>query len=312
MAGCRGGGSARHDASGVPVVRQSASGAAPSVPAVPSAGAAEVIDSGPGQFTVRAHTPIKLATEAHIEARAKDGSWTAYPGLDGDTGYRLVDSCASTPSPCRSLSAGEQLVLVPWSGTTCSAQCAAPCPADDFHPGTHRLVVHGCEDPSLRYEGPAFEMPASAAMLARRRAASESQRAVIVRLDPRDVEGADRFARDRVAGFRVRAEPEQPVAAEVLTGLATWLRSSSGFNDKVVRRCARKHMVGFVLQGATMPGSTGATEMAADFACNSLIVVRTEQRGRIETWSHFDASRSELLALVRRALPQDQELAALR
>jgi hypothetical protein len=314
--GCRGSAGARPDASAITPVRQKAAATAPATPAVPAAAvgaaAVEVIGSGPGEFTVRAHAPTELATVARIEARANDGSWTAYATLDNGKGFRLVDSCASAPPPCRTLSAGQQLVIVPWSGSTCSAQCTAPCAADEYHAGTHRLVIQDCKDPNRRYEGSPFEMPASAAMLARWRTASEAQRARIFRLDPRSVAGADRFTRDQVACFRVEGGSEQPVAAEVLADLVKWLRSSSGFNDEVVRRCAREHMVGLVLEGPAMPWSTGATYIAADFACNSLGVFRFEGRGTVETWSYFDASRSELLALVQRAMPRDQELAKLR
>ncbi|MFC1642485.1 hypothetical protein ACFL5O_07335 [Myxococcota bacterium] len=313
MVGCRGAASTRPDASrAATIVRET--GAVPSVSSGTNPGSPLVIAAeGPGQFVLRATVSLDIATAARIEARSADGRWTAYQNLEQGKGYRLVESCSPSSLPCRSLSPGERLIPVPWSGSICSAQCVAPCSSDEFHPGIHRLVVHNCGDPTKRYEGPPFEMVGSPAMLARWRAASNMRQATIMRLDPRSgAEGAGSHRSDHVAGYRVLPETARPLEPERVTELASWLRVSHGFKDNIARRCARKHMVGVRLLGAAPRGSKGATEIAVDFACNSMIVVAAEGRGRIETVSFFDSSRSELLSIVRRALPLDRELKGLQ
>ena len=58
-------------------------------------------------------------------------------------------------------------------------------------------------------------------------------------------------------------------------------------------------MVGFTVNNHALSG-------------RSILVVEDTGSGRVVTSGYFDASRAELLSLVRRALPSDKELAVLR
>jgi hypothetical protein len=71
-------------------------------------------------------------------------------------------------------------------------------------------------------------------------------------------------------------------------------------------------MVGVLLARKLPDGTEDRTEIAVDFACNSVIAVREQDHRRVATASFFDASRPRLLSIVQRALPTDEELARLR
>lgn len=53
-------------------------------------------------------------------------------------------------------------------------------------------------------------------------------------------------------------------------------------------------------------------EVALNLACNSAFITTGDGRGRTTTVSHFDPSWAQVVSIVRRALPQDSELAELR
>lgn len=272
-------------------------------------------DLGPGRFELQAKVALEVATVANIEVRLEDGRFSPVGHLDGDFGYRLVESCPAPHRPvedCRRLTAGEHLVPVPWSGFGCSAQCNAQCGHDAFRPGIYRLVVRGCAGSTVRYEGPLFEVPPTPEMVPRWRAASGAQQAYVMRLDPRDLkEGAEARGSDRVAGYRVIPGTKRPLNATLLPKLVTWLRAEKGFDDKVEKRCVRKNMVGWLLVRKRLDGSDEATAVAVDFACNS-ITISGEKPPDTMSSSYFDPSRVDLLSLARQALPLDSELARLR
>jgi len=156
------------------------------------------------------------------------------------------------------------------------------------------------------------EAPKAAAALARERAARAIDKAVIARLDARSPRDAtEAVGPTHWAGFRVVPGTEHPLDENARAGLATWLNASNGFNDRIVRRCARAHMVGLLLSAKSVAGTEGRTEVAVDFVCNAILVVSDDGQGRTLTSSFFDASRAPLLALIQKALPDDKELARL-
>ena len=258
---------------------------------------------------------LELSTQAKIEVQAPDGRWTAYSDLDGRRGYYLRETCSATLMPkCRKLAADEQLNLAAWTGSSCSAQCAAECPVDRFHPGVHRLVLHACGSPSARYEGPPFEMAASERELWRWRASAGIQRGEVFRLDP---EGASRNKADGppeyIAGFRVLKASARPLAPELLIAVAEWLRFRNGFVQyELNKRCFQGHLVGLLLELAAPRAEERTVEIALNLACNSAFITTGDGRGRTTTVSHFDPSWAQVVSIVRRALPQDSELAELR
>jgi len=283
-----------------------ASGLAAEPPLVISADA-------PGEFTVHAKVAIGVATLAQLEAQAADGSWTPYTDLDSGRGYRLVETCASSVPDCRSLSAGESLTLAPWSGATCSAQCQPACASETFHPGRHRLVAHECENPARRYESPPFEMVASVRSLARLRAAAGLESARIFRLDPlHPVDSAASHPPAYVASLRVLSETLRPLTPELVKDFANWLRREEAFIPyQLFKRCLQRRWVGLLLENRSPAAAQSTTEVAIDINCNSLMLVTTDGRGRGWTESQFEPSRSEVVAFLRRALPDDQELQGL-
>ena len=121
------------------------------------------------------------------------------------------------------------------------------------------------------------------------------------------IKAAGAHASDRVAGFRVTPNSSHQVPDDIKTDLSNWLRGKGAFNDKVVRRCARGTMVGVVLVHA-LPTVEETSELAIDFKCNSLVVFRARDGRNALTASFFDASREQLLTIVRRAFPADAEL----
>jgi len=269
----------------------------------------------PGQFDIRANVPLELSTQAKIEAQAPNGRWTAYSDLDGGRGYSLRETCSATPMPkCRKLAAGEQLSLAAWTGSSCSAQCAAECPVDRFHAGIHRLVLHACGGPSVRYEGLPFEMAASERELWRWRASAGIRRGQVFRLDPH---GLSRNKADGppeyIARFRVLKDSARPLAPELLVALAEWLRFRNGFLQyEMIKDCFQEHLVGVLLELETPRPEERTVEIALNLSCASAFIITGDGRGRNARVSHFDPSWAQLISIVHRALPQDHELAELR
>ena len=268
-----------------------------------------IVNGVPGDFSIRAGATLELSTAAEIEVQSPDGQWSAYTDLDGGKGFHLVESCEAARAPCRTLVPGQQLNLAAWSGSSCSAQCAADCPGNPFHSGVHRLVLHACADPAKRFVGAEFEMPASTRELWRWRAAANTERGTVLRLDPQDTERYRKAPLEEyVAGFRAIPNTEQPLSPALLSALAIWLRHRDAFVQyDLHKRCFQGHLVGLRLQGAT----PHAVEIALNFACTSVFIRLTDGRGKLTQVSFFDPSWSEVMPIVRQALPHDPELAAL-
>lgn len=270
-------------------------------------------------FELQSSAAIALASRATIERRAPDGSWAALPNLDLDHGYRLLDSCVATTPACVELAAATELRPVPFSGFDCSAQCNATCRANAWvGPGELRLVVHTCNGESIA--GPSFSMPSSehADAMPRWRVTADVVRASAMPLAiPQRVWSTDEPASPgRLAGFAVRGE-ERPLADADLAMLLELLRSPTGYDDRVQKRCAFGPLVGFRLVRA--PATTGEpreeeVEIAIDFTCQKLFVVQGGQDGRPRTVhaTHADPSRAAWLELAKASLPDDRRLARER
>jgi hypothetical protein len=265
-----------------------------------------------GQFVVQANAPLSLSTRAEIEARTPTGEWKAYSDLDGGRGFHLLESCSTTPSKCRTLGAGEQLNLAPWTGSSCSSQCAPACDTDRFHPGVHRLVLHGCDTPSRRYEGPPFDMAATARELWRWRAAAAIQRGRVFRLEPTVFDDNNQGPPKYIAGFGALKDSEQPLSPALIDELAAWLRARDGFLQyEAQKRCKQGHLVGLLLEVAAAQADARLVEISLNLACNVMFVRMADGRGRVTQASNFDPSWATVVSLVQRALPMDTELRTL-
>ncbi|MBL8715233.1 MAG: hypothetical protein JNL79_04525 [Myxococcales bacterium] len=131
-----------------------ASATASSSAAPPPSGPPIVVTTGAtfGELIVKANATTSLAMRVEIEARV-DGAFEprAYEMF-------LLDACDTklgTPAglpPCRTVSAGQTLRPVPFTGYTCSSQCNLMCDKNAQISGTTiRYVVKSC-DGKLRWE----------------------------------------------------------------------------------------------------------------------------------------------------------------
>ena len=292
-----------------PAAPVTSSASRPTAPLAPL----EITNGVAGQFQVRANVPLELSTQANIEVQTPTGKWKAYADLDGGKGYHLRESCSPELPACRTLAAGERLDLAAWSGSSCSAQCEPECQfIDRFHSGVHRLVLHACGNSGARYDGPPFAMAASARELWRWRAAAGIQGGQVFRLDPHGLDEKKAGPPEYIAGFHVVKASGRPVAPELLVDLAAWLRDRDGFVQyDVSKRCMQGHVVGFLLHVTAARLEEQTVEVALNLACNVSYVTTRDGRGRTNQSSHFDPSWARILSIVRRALPDDSELAAL-
>jgi hypothetical protein len=275
-----------------------------------------ITNLAPGAFELESSAAIALASRATIEHRAPDGSWSALGNLDLQNGYRLLESCDAPTPACIELAADTVMRPVPFSGLDCSAQCNKRCRANSWvGPGELRLVVHTCNGDSIA--GPSFALPSSehAASMPRWGVTTDVVRASAMRLEiPQRVWNiGDPAAAGRVAGFDVRGKERALGEAELAT-LLDLLRSPTGYDDRIAKRCAFGTLVGFRLVRA--PATTGEpreedVEIAIDFTCQKLFVVQGGRDGRPRTvhGTHADPSRAGWLELAKRSLPDDRRLA---
>jgi hypothetical protein len=275
-----------------------------------------ITNLAPGEIEIESAGPVQLAAAAQLERQA-DGGWTPLQHLDVDQGYRLVERCGgAAPPSCVDLAPGATLHPVPFQGFDCAAQCNASCRANVWlGPGTFRFVLRTCAGAVI--PGPPFDLPGpdSSAALSRWGLAADAVSATAARLDKPAAgwNGTAPPAADRIAGFAVRPGSERPLAAADLGALLERLRAPDGYDDRIAKRCAMDHLVGFRL--TRRPATTGAprdevAEVAIDFNCQKLFAVRGGERGRARALhgTHFDPSRAAFLALVKRVFPGDAEL----
>lgn len=275
----------------------------------------QITNVAPGKFELVATSAVALAMRATIERRGPDG-WTALSNLDLDQGYRLVESCGGTAPACVQLDAGKLVRPMPFRGFDCSAQCNATCRANSWTgPGEMRLVVNGCngdtavgpsfELPSVEHVGPSFE---------RWSATTDIVRGTAMRLSiPQRVWNVgDPATKRTLAGFDIDSK-EVPLAETELATLLELLRSPTGYDDQILKRCRFGPLVGFRL--ARSPATTGTPtehdiEIAIDFRCMKLFVVEGGTNGRPRTIhaTHADPSRLGWLELAKASLPSDAKL----
>lgn len=283
----------------------------------------EITSLGGGRLEITGTAKVRLAPVARVERRTNEGTFAEVANLDAGGGYRLRASCDAPASNAPvSLVHGETLRPVPWTGFDCSAQCITSCRANVFlGPGTFRVVVK--EDGGAELASPTFVMPdaehTSAPALERWAIAEGITRVTATRaaFPPGTWELRTPERTDRVAGLLPREpqEKQRVLGPDEVAEIAARLRDAKGFDDRVQKRCLMKTMVGFRVT-RSLP-STGAareetTDVVVDFACQKLFAVHGEGDTRTVHATHFDPSRAAFLALVRRALPDDAELAATK
>ena len=119
----------------------------------------------------------------------------------------------------------------------------------------------------------------------------------------------------RLAGYRIRPGTERPLRTELLNEFVTLVRSDSGFDDSILRRCPPGTSIGFRLFRKTPSGSgstnESVTELVLDFGCARLMMAEAGATDNPYS-TFFDPSRTAFVALVNRALPKDRELSRLR
>jgi len=261
---------------------------------------------GPGQFVLQTNESLDIDIHASIESLSPDGQWVPISGSSPQSAYQLRASCSEDiAGDCRRLGARESFQPLPWDGYDCDDLCGTDCADKRFRAGPHRLRVHQCDNRAVSYTGNLFEVPATPEMLPRWRAAAGVASASIARLHALDIEENSGADTGRIAGFRVVEGSERSLDAHSLSALLAWLRADNGFIDHVARRCLRGNAFGFFLSQEFSKDLEMTTEIAVDFQCNSMSIVRNTAHGRIENHAFFDPSRSELKAIVERALGED-------
>jgi len=282
-------------------------------------GSLTITNLEPGVFEIAASSATQLKTEASIERKTSAG-WEAMTALDLGRGYRLVAEC-SEDTPCVDVAPGHALVPVPWSGFNCSAQCNGSCRANSFEgPGTFRLTVRSC-DGSASFSGPELELPEvlRAHDLERWGLVSDVAKVTVMRLDfPKtEFDAAAAAAPDRLAGFVIRPGSEQALDKATTDAFVALVRENKGFDDQTLDRCKSRDLVGFRIERT--PRTTGTAprsdlgEIAIDFACDKLFGAHGGSgRPRKAIATHFSPSRASFLALVKRALPADAQIAKLK
>jgi hypothetical protein len=159
-------------------------------------------------------------------------------------------------------------------------------------------------------------MAASARELWRWRASPGAgiQRGQVFRLEPHSWSRNNQSSLpESIAGFRVSKDSARPLAPELLVAIGEWLRFRNGFLQyEMIKDCRQEQLVALVLELATPRPEERTVEIVLNLSCNSAFIITGDGRGRTPAVSHFDPSWQQLISIVRRALPQDPELAKLR
>jgi hypothetical protein len=292
-----------------PVVAASAASA---VDEASSAPAFTIEPLAPGLFALHASRALRVAVRAKLTGPATSESAIVYRLIDACPRAASVGDASTDDSPsCRELAAGEVFVPVAWSGQRCSTQCAPPCARDTVEAGLYQLQVHACDDASALFQSAPFQLPDSAQEVARLQVAALASEGSIARLHEKDVRDPSDVDPTRLAGRR-RASETRALSAATSSALANWLRASDGFDDENLRRCVPGTTVGVSLRGALPGGGAFLSELSLDFGCNALWLLIEHGGVRSLTASYFETSRTQILSIVRAALPDDAQLSQLR
>lgn len=165
--------------------------------------------------------------------------------------------------------------------------------------------------PPAQQETPSALPLASGSSELRSRATADLIKGTVMRVDG----AAQATPGPRLAGYLIRPGTERPLSPELLNELASLVRSNTGFDDSIVKRCRPGTSVGFRLfrKAASDSGSTNepVTELVLDFGCEKLTLAEGGATGEVHA-TYFDPSRAAFAAFVNRALPGDSELSELR
>lgn len=115
-----------------------------------------------------------------------------------------------------------------------------------------------------------------------------------------------------VAGMAVRKGSERAVASADLEKLAELLRDPRGFEDNIRKRCAMGHLVGFHILRRVDGGAEERIDIALDTTCAKLFIISGNDAAPDAHATHYDPSHAAFIALVKRVLPDDKELKAVR
>lgn len=119
----------------------------------------------------------------------------------------------------------------------------------------------------------------------------------------------------RLAGYLIRPGIRRALSAEQLAALVGLVRSGTGFDDSITRRCRPGKSVGFELVRKSPtsgdPPDAPVTELVLDFGCNKLAAADAGEPAEVHT-SYFAPSRGAFVAFVKRVLPDDREILQLR
>lgn len=128
---------------------------APQLPAI-------VITNGklPGSFGIKNEGTATVMIDRKVTVEIwVNGKWNAITGV-----VHLIDRCDDPqPKECLRVAPGNSFNPLPWTGSSCAAQCSEPCRANEYYgPGRFRYVIHDCSM-KQQWTGPEFQMPASPA-----------------------------------------------------------------------------------------------------------------------------------------------------
>jgi len=112
----------------------------------------------PGMLVIANHgdAEIQLMSAIQIEQKAGD-QWRPI-----DAEFKMVADCADAAkvTKCVRLGSGASIIVVRWTGFSCSGQCNQSCRANTkCPPGTYRFVVTSCAD-NATYPSDPFVLPA--------------------------------------------------------------------------------------------------------------------------------------------------------
>lgn len=119
----------------------------------------------------------------------------------------------------------------------------------------------------------------------------------------------------RLASYLVGPGPKRALSAEDVGALVELVRSNSGFDDSITKRCRPGISIGFELTRKAEAGVNldvpPATELVLDFGCAKLTVVDTRAPADLHS-TYFDPSRSAFVAFAKRVLPGDRDIQKLK
>lgn len=259
---------------------------------------------GPGQLEVEANG-VSLASDVVIDGKGR-GETSAFKPVITNEPYLLAESCGARPAPGACSTPDHPIHPVAWTGMTCGSQCPTGCRANvPVGPGTFRFVVSSC-DRKTTYPSPEFEFGGADDMQANDRhwAAKSTKKGSIARLElPIKWDATTAPSATTIAGMTIEGN-EQPLDDETRMALAGALDSTTGYDDRIAKRCAMGKLVGFKLT-RTLPTTSDqakeqTNEIAVDFTCQKIFISRGDHAPRLVHASHFDPSRPAFVAIAKK------------